>query len=265
MNTTALSEINPSLLVIIGVLFTWMLNNLGSLGIFIFNTPNRKVLDFLLGFSAGVMLAASIWSLLVPSMNISEFLNIPGWILAGGAFIMGTLAIKLLDTLIPHLHIDSTKVEGISTNFKKPILLYLAMTLHHIPEGFAVGIALGAMELLPNYSGIPVAIGIGIQNIPEGLALSGALLAYGVGKLKSFLYGVMSGFSEIIGGIIGFLVIAAIPHFLPISLAFAAGAMFYIVIEEVIPESQMSGNTDISTAGVIIGFVLMMTLDNVII
>ncbi|MCS7299620.1 MAG: ZIP family metal transporter [Spirochaetia bacterium] len=263
MTPEILKNINPLTLVTLGVLFTWMLNNLGAALSFIFPVINRKVLDFLLGLSGGIMLAASIWSLLIPSVEISNFFNLPGWIVGGTAFILGGVTVKAIDSILPHVHIGSDNVEGIPSNFRRVTLLYLAMTLHHIPEGFAVGVALGAMGLIPEYSGIPVAVGIGIQNIPEGLALAVAMLAYGISKIKSFIYSVLSGFSEVVGGVVGLLFIVSFPQLLPISLGIAAGAMFFVVIEEVIPESQLSGNTDISTIGAMVGFIVMMTLDTI--
>lgn len=263
MTPEILKNINPYALGILGVIFTWMLNNLGAFLVFIFPVINRRTLDFLLGLSGGIMLAASIWSLLIPSVEISNSLKLPGWVIGGASFILGGLMIKAIDSLLPHVHIGSDNIEGVPSKFRRVTLLYLAMTLHHVPEGFAVGVALGAMGLMPDYSGIPVAIGIGIQNIPEGLALAVAMLAYGISKIKSFTYSVLSGFSEVVGGITGLFLIVIFPQILSILLGLAAGAMFFVILEEVIPESQLSGNTDISTIGAMVGFIIMMTLDTI--
>ncbi|MEN2998145.1 MAG: ZIP family metal transporter [Brevinematia bacterium] len=252
----------PIILVAMGVLFTWTMNNIGSSLVFAFPKSNKKVFDFSLGLAGGIMLASSIWSLLVPAMETSDYFHLPSWLTVGGAFIAGSLLIKLVDTLTPHLHIGSVKPEGTHSKLTKKILLYLAMTLHNIPEGFAVGIALGGTGIIPEYSGIPVAIGIGIQNIPEGLAISTTLVTIGLTKLQGFAYGVLSGFTEVVGGFIGFLIIASFPQLFPLSLAISAGAMFYVIIEEVIPEAQSSENTDIPTLGAVLGFVIMTILDN---
>lgn len=259
-----LSDFGPWVVVVVAVIFTWVMNALGSGGVFVFRSVDRRALDLMLGFSAGVMLAASIWSLLVPAMDISDFLGLPGWLVVGASFVLGSGFAKLLDSAVPHLHMGAETSEGMPSSLKKPVLLFLAMTLHHLPEGFAIGVAVGAAELLPNYNGLSVIIGIGVQNVPEGLAIACAMLAYGATKLKSFFLGTLSGLAEVVGGIIGFLVISSLPQVLPVSLAFAAGTMFFVIVEELIPEAQLSGNTDVSTIGTILGFVIMMSLDSMI-
>lgn len=262
MDILGFSNLSPFVLVLFAVMFTWFLNNLGSFLVFIFPTYEKKVFDFLLGFSSGVMISASFWSLLLPAFEVSDTLGLPSWIVVLISFLLGGFLIKLLDALLPHLHMNAKEPEGIPSMLKRVTLIYLAMTLHHIPEGFAVGVAVGASFLVPEFSGWGVALAIGIQNIPEGLAVSSMLVSMGVSKFRSFLLGVFSGFSEVIGGILGMVIVVLIPPILPIMLALTAGAMLFVVIEEVIPESQQSGNTDISTIGVMIGFAVMMVLDN---
>lgn len=257
-------EISKLLLLFIAVFFTWTLNNLGGAIVFLFPNTNKRVFDLLLGFSSGIMLASSFFSLLLPSIDISHYFNIPSWLVVGISFLVGGAFLKFFDTVIPHLHIGTSNVEGINSDkFNKAVLLFLSMSLHNIPEGFAVGVSVGATSLIPGFSGLSVALGIGIQNIPEGLAISSALFSIGTSKFKSFWYSVLSGFAEVIGGFIGFFLIVFIPQSLPIFMSIAAGAMIYIVIEELIPESQLSGNSDISTLGAMVGFVIMMALDTI--
>ena len=248
-------------------LFTWFVTALGASLVFFFKTINRKVLDGMLGFAAGVMIAASYWSLLAPAIEMSEGLPMPSWVPATTGFLGGALFIWAVDKLLPHLHLGFpiAEAEGIKTSWQRSILLVLAITLHNIPEGLAVGVAFGALASdLPSASlagAVVLAIGIGIQNFPEGAAVSVPLRREGHSRLKSFWYGQLSGVVEPIAGVIGAMAVIVMRPILPYALAFAAGAMIYVVVEELIPESQLEKNTDIATLGTIVGFAVMMTLD----
>ena len=261
-------------------LFTWILTALGAALVFLFNSSNRKVLDTALGFTGGVMIAASFWSLLSPSIAYVEMQNdmglstIPVWLPPAIGFFLGALFLYILDKTIPHLHLFAKKeeAEGIETDWKKTILLVLAIALHNIPEGLAVGVAFGALanpELLGMDGhtvftiggAIALAIGIGIQNFPEGFAVSMPLRRMGVSRWKSWQWGQLSAIVEPIFAVIGAAVVMTVLPILPYALAFAAGAMIFIVVEEVIPESQRGGNTDLATMGLIAGFIVMMILD----
>lgn len=258
---------SPVLNALIATCFTWFVTALGASLVFAFKSINRKVLDCMLGFAAGVMIAASFWSLLSPSIEMAEQSNLPAWMPALVGFLLGGLFLKLVDKLLPHLHIGfpSEKAEGIKTGWHRSVLLVLAITLHNIPEGLAVGVAFGAAASgMPTASlagAVILAIGIGIQNFPEGAAVSVPLRREGMSRSKSFLYGQASGLVEPIAGVIGAAAVIFIQPLLPYALSFAAGAMIYVVIEELIPESQLSGNTDIATMGAMLGFALMMVLD----
>jgi len=261
-------------------LFTWILTALGAALVFLFNSSNRKVLDTALGFTGGVMIAASFWSLLSPSIAYVEMQNdmglstMPVWLPPAIGFFLGALFLYILDKTIPHLHLFAKKeeAEGIETDWKKTILLVLAIALHNIPEGLAVGVAFGALanpELLGMEGhtvftiggAIALAIGIGIQNFPEGFAVSMPLRRMGVSRWKSWQWGQLSAIVEPIFAVIGAAVVMTVLPILPYALAFAAGAMIFIVVEEVIPESQRGGNTDLATMGLIAGFIVMMILD----
>lgn len=239
---------------------------LGSAMVFFMKDKiNPKVQKLLLGFAAGVMFAASIWSLLIPSMDMAEEQKIPTWFPAVTGFLAGILFLMLLDHLIPHLHLNSTKPEGIKAKLKNSTMLVLAVTLHNIPEGMAVGVTL-AGAMIGNI-GITVtgafvlAIGIAIQNFPEGAIISMPLKSEGMSKTKAFLYGALSGIVEPVGAIITILLTNMVVPVLPYLLSFAAGAMIYVVVEELIPESQEGEHSDIGTIGIAIGFALMMLLD----
>lgn len=235
--------------------------------VFFFKGINRKVLDGMMGFAAGVMMAASFWSLLAPAIEIAEGSGLSPWIPTSTGFMLGGLFIWGADKILPHLHIGFPKeeAEGIKTGWHRSILLVLAITLHNIPEGLAVGVAFGAIESdLPSatFAGaITLAIGIGIQNFPEGLSVSVPLRREGFSRIKSFIYGQFSGIVEPIAGVIGALAVIAIKPVLPYALSFAAGAMIFVVVEELIPESQLNKNTDIATLGAMGGFTIMMILD----
>lgn len=251
----------------IATLFTWGVTALGASGVFLTKDVNRKILDMMLGFAAGVMIAASYFSLLAPSIEMAIDLKIPAWLPSVFGFILGGLTLYLIDKIIPHLHINfpEENKEGIKTTWKRTTLLILAITLHNIPEGLAVGVAFGAiaagLESTSLASAIALAIGIGLQNFPEGLAVSMPLRREGFSSLKSFFYGQLSGIVEPIAGLIGAWAVTIARPILPYALSFAAGAMIYVVVEELIPESQKAGETDLPTIGAMLGFALMMFLD----
>lgn len=262
-----LKELNPVVQALIATGFTWLVTAAGASLVFFFKTINRKVLDSMLGFAAGVMIAASFWSLLLPAIEMSEAAGNLPWLAPLIGFLLGGAFLKLADTLLPHVHIGMPmeSVEGIKTNWQRSILLVSAITLHNIPEGLAVGVAFGAVAAgMPSASlagAVALAIGIGIQNFPEGAAVSIPLRREGVSRLKSFWYGQMSGIVEPIAGVIGAYAVLSIRPLLPYALSFAAGAMIYVVVEELIPEAQSSGNSDYATIGTMLGFAVMMLLD----
>lgn len=259
--------LNPVLQALGATLFTWFVTALGAALVFFFKTINRKVLDGMLGFAAGVMIAASYWSLLAPAIEMAEGSSLPAWIPATTGFLLGGLFLYIADKIIPHLHLGfpMDEAEGPKTSWHRSILLVLAITLHNIPEGLAVGVAFGALASdLPSATlagAIALALGIGIQNFPEGAAVSVPLRREGFSRLKSFAYGQASGIVEPIAGVLGAASVIFIKPILPYALAFAAGAMIYVVVEELIPESQLQKNTDIATMGAMGGFAVMMTLD----
>jgi len=259
--------LNPVLQALIATLFTWFLTGLGAGLVFFFKTINRKVLDGMLGFAAGVMIAASYWSLLAPAIEMAEGGSLPAWVPATSGFLLGGLFLYIADKIIPHLHLGfpMDEAEGPKTSWHRSILLVLAITLHNIPEGLAVGVAFGALASdLPSATlagAMALALGIGIQNFPEGAAVSVPLRREGFSRLKSFWYGQASGMVEPIAGVLGAAAVILIKPVLPYALAFAAGAMIYVVVEELIPESQLEKNTDIATIGAMVGFAVMMTLD----
>lgn len=254
-------------LALFGGLFTWSLTALGASLVFLFKNISRKLLDTALGFAAGVMIAASFWSLLDPAIEMSQGKNIPPWIPPAVGFLSGALFLRIIDMILPHLHFQASmkEAEGVKTSFKRTTLLVLAVTLHNIPEGLAIGVAFGAHGLEPTsvslLSSLVLALGIGIQNIPEGFAISMPLRGEGFSKFKSFFYGQLSGLVEPLFAVLGVLFVSIMYGFLPYALGFAAGAMIFVTVEELIPESQRNGNSDIATAGFIIGFTLMMILD----
>lgn len=249
-----------------GLLIPFLGTTLGSAMVFFMkNKLNKKVEKILLGFASGVMIAASVWSLLIPSIDMATEQGIIAWGPAAIGFMLGIAFLLVLDSLIPHLHLDSTKPEGIKAKLKKTTMMIFAVTLHNIPEGMAVGVSF-AGALIGN-TGITMAgafalaLGIAIQNFPEGAIISMPLKAEGMSKGKAFLYGTLSGIVEPIGAIITILLTNSVIPILPYLLAFAAGAMIYVVVEELIPESQNGEHSNIGTIGVAIGFVLMMVLD----
>lgn len=258
---------SPVLLALIATLGTWGLTALGAAMVFFFKTINKRILNAMLGFASGVMIAASFWSLLAPAIEMAEGKTLPAWLIAAIGFLAGAAFLWLADKLIPHVHMGSKEKEGIPTNLRRSILLVFSITLHNIPEGLAVGVAFGAaangMGDGTVLAALAVAIGIGIQNFPEGAAVSIPLRREGLSRAKSFFYGQASGIVEPIAGVIGALLVTSMQGILPYALAFAAGAMIYVVVEELIPESQTGDHdsTHLATLGCIIGFTAMMILD----
>ena len=239
---------------------------LGSAMVFFMKKEmNAKLGKLLLGFASGVMIAASVWSLLIPAIEMSEEQGKLSWLPATAGFLLGMGFLLLLDSFVPHLHIDSEKPEGVKSGFRKTTMLVLAVTLHNLPEGMAVGVTFAGAMLagtgITMAGALALAVGIAIQNFPEGAIISMPLRSAGASKGKAFLYGVLSGIVEPVGSIITILLAAQVVPILPYLLAFAAGAMIYVVVEELIPEAQAGEHTNIGTVGVAIGFALMMVLD----
>jgi ZIP family zinc transporter len=264
---TWFSSLHPILQALVGTIFTWGVTALGASAVFFFKSINRRVLNAMLGFAAGVMIAASFWSLLAPAIEMAAESNLPAWLPAVIGFLLGGAFLWSVDRVLPHLHIGlpTDQAEGIKTSWQRSVLLVLAITLHNIPEGLAVGVAFGAVAAdLPSASlagAIALAIGIGLQNFPEGAAVSIPLRREGMSRTRSFLYGQASGFVEPIAGVLGSALVLLMRPLLPYALSFAAGAMIYVVVEELIPESQQGTDTHSSTLGAMLGFALMMMLD----
>jgi len=235
---------------------------LGAAGVFFAKRPSQKLLDVMLGFAGGVMIAASYWSLLAPAIEISEELGYPGWLPPVIGFLAGGGALRLLDMVMPHLHpaMAETHPDGPPSTLRRTTLLVLAITLHNIPEGLAFG-AIGMLPQATVAGAIALALGMGLQNFPEGLAVSMPLRREGLTRSKAFFYGQLSAIVEPIFALIGALLVYIARPLLPYALAFAAGAMIFVVVEETVPESQASGNGDIATTGFLIGFAVMMVLD----
>lgn len=247
--------------------FTWSMTAAGASAVFLFRGVNRRVLDASLGFAAGVMMAASFWSLLAPSIALSEEMGLIKWVPPLIGLLAGAAALRMADWLLPHLHpfAPDNSVEGVATGLHRTALLVLAITLHNIPEGLAVGVAFGAAAAGFDSSGlgaaVALALGIGLQNFPEGLAVALPLRASGMSRISSFYYGQMSAWVEPIAAVAGAAAVLMMRPILPYALAFAAGAMLFVVIEEVIPESQAAGHHDVATLGGVGGFAIMMVLD----
>jgi ZIP family zinc transporter len=261
------SELNPILAALYATLFTWLLTAVGASAVFFIKNMNRVLFDGTLGFTGGVMTAASFWSLLAPAIEMSKgdgFIKV--WPSAIG-FALGAIFIFGLDKVLPHLHINfrENRKEGVKTPWHKSVLLTLAITLHNIPEGLAVGVLFGGaaagLEGATIGGAVALALGIGIQNLPEGFAVAVPLRGLGLSKFKSFNYGQLSAIVEPFAAVLGAWAVLSFSEILPYALSFAAGAMIFVVIEEVIPESQLERNTDIATLGFIGGFILMMVLD----
>jgi ZIP family zinc transporter len=262
-----LQNMHPIIQAFIAGIFTWAMTALGAAAVFLAKDINRKVLDVMLGFAAGVMSAAVYWSMLAPALKIAASRHLLAWFPVAVGFLLGGIVLRSVDKILPHLQLGFPieKAEGIKTHWRRPTLLILAMILHNIPEGLAIGIAFGAISVASSaatlQTAIALAIGIGIQDIPEGLAVSVPLRRERLSRLKSFWYGQLSGVIEPVASIIGALAVILAQSILPYTLAFAAGAMFFIIVEEIIPESQRSGNAALATMGTIVGFVMMMILD----
>lgn len=264
---TWFAHLSPVTQALIATMFTYGMTAIGAGVVFFFKEVNRKLLSIMLGFAAGVMIAASYWSLLEPALELARDLGKAPAIPATIGFLAGGVFLKLIDKAIPHLHLGLalTEAEGPRTNWQRTVLLVLAVTIHNIPEGLAVGVAFGALAAqIPAASlagAVSLALGIGIQNFPEGVAVALPLRGEGLSRKRSFFLGQLSGAVEVIAGLVGALVTIRMRLMLPYTLAFAAGAMIYVVIEELIPESQQETSSDLATMGALVGFVCMMVLD----
>lgn len=261
------TDLHPVLQALVATCFTWFLTALGAAIVFMTRELRRKTLDGMLGFAAGVMIAASYWSLLAPAIEMSEGKSLPAWIPAVVGFLVGAAFLRLADRLLPHLHLGlpMEQAEGVKTSWHRTTLLVLAITLHNIPEGLAIGVAFGAaaagLESATLAGAVALAIGIGIQNFPEGTAVAMPLRREKVSRLKCFWYGQLSAVVEPVAGVAGAALVLIARPVLPYALAFAAGAMIFVVIEELVPESQTGGYSHSATMGTILGFAVMMTLD----
>jgi len=262
--------LHPVLQALIATLGTWLVTALGAALVFLAKNISQKYLDASLGMAAGVMIAASCWSLLNPAIEMSAALGYGKWMwvppLVG--FLLGAVFLRIVDRILPHIHPDLAAPEGIKTSWQRSTLLVLAITLHNIPEGLAIGVAFGGVAHLTDAarasqlgSAIALAIGIGLQNFPEGTAVALPLRREGMSRLRSFWYGQLSAIVEPVAGVLGAGLVLLVQPILPYALAFAAGAMIFVVAEELIPESQRKGNVDLATLGAIGGFAVMMTLD----
>lgn len=251
---------------LLGLLIPFAGTVLGSGTVFLLrNNIKQSVEKLLLGFASGVMIAASVWSLLIPAIEMAEQQGQPGWLAPAIGFLLGMLFLLFLDSVVPHMHLDKEKPEGIKSKLSKSAMLVLAVTLHNIPEGMAVGVTFAGAMLgntgITIAGALTLAIGIAIQNFPEGAIISLPLRSEGVSRKRAFAYGALSGIVEPIAAIITIGLTNLVVPILPYLLAFAAGAMIYVVVEELIPESQMGEHSNIGTVGVAIGFVIMMILD----
>ncbi len=260
-----LESISPITAALYATIFTWLVTAAGASLVFFFKTMNRSVLDGMLGFTGGVMVAASIWSLLIPAIDMSRGEGFVKVVPAVTGFLMGAGFLYGLDKVLPHMHANFKQVEGVKTPWQKTTLLILAITLHNIPEGLAVGVLFGGVAAgIPEASitgAVALAIGIGLQNFPEGIAVSMPLRRMGISRKRSFFYGQLSAVVEPIAGVLGALSVVFFTPVLPYALTFAAGAMMFVVVEEVIPEAQQNKNSDVATLGFIAGFIVMMTMD----
>jgi len=257
-----LGQFTPIMQALLATLFIWFVTALGAVPVFFAKEINRKVLDTMLGMAAGVMVAASFWSLLAPAIEMSG----GSWVPATIGFLLGGAAMRGIDFVLPHLHpLMGGEPEGLSTSWRRSTLLVLAVTLHNIPEGLAVGVAFGAagagIEGASIAGAIALALGIGLQNFPEGTAVAVPLRREGLSRWKSFMLGQYSGMVEPIAGVLGAWAVLSMRAILPYALAFAAGAMIFVVVEELVPEAQVEGNSHLATWGTILGFAIMMTLD----
>ncbi len=267
MSFVGMSGFSPVLQALLATLFTWLMTAVGAAGVFFFRSVNRRVLNAMLGFAAGVMIAASFWSLLAPAIEMAEGGPLPAWLPAVVGFLAGGAFLWAVDRVLPHLHMGlrTEQAEGVKTQWQRSVLLVLAITLHNFPEGLAVGVAFGALAAgLPSASlagAVALAVGIGLQNLPEGMAVSVPLRRERMNRFRAFLYGQASGIVEPIAGVLGAAAVLLMRPLLPYALAFAAGAMIYVVVEELIPEAQQEEDTHAATIGAMLGFALMMLLD----
>lgn len=261
------TSLHPVAQAMLAGLFTWSVTAVGAAAVFFTKGVNRKLLDSMLGFSGGVMLAASYWSLLAPAIEISEHGSLPAWLPPTAGFLLGGASLWTLDKVLPHLHLGFPieEAEGPKTAWYRAILLVTAITLHNVPEGLAVGVAFGGVIAGVPGTGVAAAIalsiGIGIQNFPEGIAVAMPLRGEGMSRLKSFWYGQLSALVEPVAAVIGAAAVVLAAPILPYALSFAAGAMVYVIVEELIPESHREGNVDLATVSLMVGFVVMMVLD----
>ncbi len=261
---------SPVLLALAATLFTWGMTALGAAMVFFFREIRLQILNMMLGFASGVMIAASFWSLLAPAIEMAQGRTVPAWLIAAAGFLCGAGFLWLADRLMPHMHLSPNgegQMDGPPSHWRRSVLLVLSITLHNIPEGLAVGVAFGAAasgkDGVTLLSAMTVALGMGLQNFPEGAAVSIPLRREGMPRSECFFYGQASGLVEPIAGVLGALLVSSMEALLPFALAFAAGAMIFVVVEELIPSSQAGGNqeTDLATVGCILGFTLMMILD----
>jgi zinc transporter, ZIP family len=256
-----LAGMHPILQALIATLFTWFMTAAGSVPVFFTKRLNRALLDSMLGLAAGVMVAASFWSLLAPSIDLSEGSPWPAVV----GFLLGGIVLRIVDRLLPHMHPALAEAEGPSTSWRRSTLLVLAITLHNIPEGLAVGVAFGAAASAISGAtlagAVALALGIGLQNFPEGMAVALPLRREGLSRARAFFWGQLSGVVETIAGVLGALAVLSMRALLPYALALAAGAMVFVVVEELIPEAQVEGNSHLATAGTMLGFAIMMAMD----
>lgn len=259
--------LHPVLQALLAALFTWGVTALGAGLVFFAKDMSRKTLDAMLGFAAGVMIAASFWSLLAPAIELSAEQSLPVWFPAVTGFLAGAVVLRLIDKYLPHLHLEHPleEAEGPKTQWHRSTLLVMAITIHNIPEGLAIGVAFGAVAAgYPSATlaaALALALGIGIQNFPEGAAVAMPLRREGMSRLKSFWYGQLSAVVEPVAAVLGAAIVYVSRPILPYALAFAAGAMIFVVVEELIPESQRGKNTDLATMAAMAGFAVMMMLD----
>lgn len=265
---TFFESLSPLVQTFLATGFTWGMTALGAAVVFLGRNLNRKILDWMLGFAGGVMIAASYWSLLAPALEMAAGQSLPVWVPAVIGFLAGGVFLRLLDKVMPHLHLSAPTdngAEGPTTTWRRTTLLILAITLHNIPEGLAIGVAFGAaaagLSAASVAGAVALAVGIGIQNFPEAMAVSMPLYSAGMSRKRSFWYGQLSGIVEPMAGVVGVTAVLIFRATLPYALSFAAGAMIFVVIEDLIPESHSHGNVDLATMGAMIGFAVMMTLD----
>ena len=262
--------LNPPVQAVLAGLFTWGITALGAATVFLRRQISYAWLDAMLGFAAGVMIAASFWSLLAPAIEIAEMQGSPGWVPAAGGFLLGSLVLFIADRLLPHVHpyLKDGKPEGMASTWQRTTLLVMAITLHNIPEGLAVGVAFGAAAHpiggpaeTTIAAALALALGIGMQNFPEGIAVAMPLRREGVRAARAFWFGQLSAAVEPVAALLGAIAVVSVQALLPWALSFAAGAMIYVVVEELIPEAQSSGRTDLATSATVVGFTIMMVLD----